>query len=92
VKVALIWKQMLTGQSRQQSYADNHHCMLKFEIGDLVYLKVLPMRGVWHSGNKGKPSPRYVGPFQVLKRVSPLAYKSELPPTLSGTHDIFHVS
>jgi hypothetical protein len=43
-------------------------------------------------GNKGKPSPRYVGPFQVLKRVSPLAYKIEMPPKLAGVHDVFHVS
>jgi len=61
-------------------------------VGDFVYLKVSPMRNVWRFGNKGKLSPRYVGPFQVLKRVSPLAYKIEMPPNLSGVHDIFHVS
>jgi hypothetical protein len=41
---------------------------------------------------KDKLSPRYVGPFQVLKRISPLAYKIELPPSLDGIHDVFHVS
>jgi hypothetical protein len=57
-----------------------------------VYLKVSPMRGVWRFGNKGKLSPRYVGQFQELKRVSPLAYKVELPPSLARVHDIFHIS
>jgi len=50
------------------------------------------MWGVWRFGNKGKLSPRYVRSFQVLKRVSPLAYKVELPPNLAGVHDVFHVS
>jgi hypothetical protein len=50
------------------------------------------MQNVWVSGNIGKLSPRYVGPFQVLKRVSPLAYKIEMPPNLAGVHDVFHVS
>jgi hypothetical protein len=62
------------------------------EIGDLVYLMVSPMQGVMCFGNKGKLSPRYVGPFQVLKHVSPLAYKVELPPRLVGIHDLLHVS
>jgi hypothetical protein len=91
-KVALIRKRMLTAQSRQKSYADKHRRTLEFEVGDLVYLKVSPMRGVMRFGKKGKLSPRYVGPFQVLKRVSPLAYKIELPPNLEGVHDVFHVS
>jgi hypothetical protein len=68
-KVALIQKQMLTDQSQQKSYADKHHCKLEFKVGDLVYLKVSPMRGVMRFGNKGKLSPRYIGPFQVLKCV-----------------------
>jgi len=50
------------------------------------------MRGVWRFGNKGKLSPRYVGSFQVLKKVSPVAYKIEMPPSLASVHDVFHVS
>jgi hypothetical protein len=91
-KIALIRKRMLTAQSRQKSCADKHRRELEFAIGDLIYLKVSPMRNVYRFGNKGKPSPRYVGPFQVLKRVSPLAYKIEMPPKLAGVHDVFHVS
>jgi hypothetical protein len=50
------------------------------------------MRNVYRFGNKGKLNPSYVGPFQVLKRVSPLAYKIEMPPNLASVHDVFHVS
>jgi hypothetical protein len=91
-KITLIRKRMLTAQSQQKSYADRHRRKLEFMVGNFVYLKVSPMRNVWRFGNKGKLSPRYVGPFQVLKRVSPLAYKIEMPPNLSGVHDVFHVS
>jgi hypothetical protein len=50
------------------------------------------MQNVYHFDNKGKLSPRYIGKFQVLKRVSPLAYKIEMPSNLAGVHDVFHVS
>jgi hypothetical protein len=90
--IALIRKRMLTAQSRQKSYADKHRRELRFAVGDIVYLKVLSMRNMYCFGNKGKLSPRYVGPFQVLKRVSPLAYKIEMPPNLLGVHDAFRIS
>jgi hypothetical protein len=83
---------MLTAQSRQKSYAKQHRRKLEFKVGDLVYLKVSPMQGVWHFGNKGKLSPWYVKSFQVLKRLNPLAYKVEMPPSLAGIHNVFHVS
>jgi len=91
-KIALIRKRMLTAQSRQKSYADKRRRELKFAVCDLVYLKVSPMRNVFRFGNKGKLSSRYVGPFKVLKQVSSLAYKIEMPPTLTGVQDVFHVS
>jgi hypothetical protein len=91
-KIALILKQMLTAQSRQKSYADKHRRKLEFAVGDLVYLKMSPMRNVYRFGNKGKLSPRYVRPFQVVKQVSPLAYKIEMASNLTGVHDVFHVS
>jgi hypothetical protein len=91
-KVALIRKRMLTAQSRQKSYADKHRRKLEFEIGDHVYIKVSPMKGVVRFGKKGKLSPRYVGPFQVTGIVGPVAYKVELPSSMTGIHDVFHVS
>jgi hypothetical protein len=78
--------------SQQKSYADKHRCKLEFEVGDLVYLKVSTMHGIMRFGNKGKLSLRYVGPFQVLKRVSPVAYKVEMPPSFAGIHNVFHIS
>jgi hypothetical protein len=65
---------------------------LQFEVGDYVYLKVSPIKGAKRFGVKGKLSPRYLGPFLVLKKCGKVAYKLELPPSLAGDHDIFHVS
>lgn len=91
-KVTLIRKRMLTAQSRQKSYAYKHRRKLEFDVGDLVYLKVSPMRGVMRFGKKRKLSPRFIGPFEVTEIVGLVAYKIRLPPTLSGVHDVFHVS
>jgi hypothetical protein len=57
-----------------------------------MYLKVLPMKGVKRFGVKGKLSPRYIGPFPILEKCGKVAYKLELPPSLVGVHNIFHVS
>ena len=61
-------------------------------MGDHVFLKVMPKRGVVRFGKRGKLSPRYIGPFEVLKRVGTFAYWLVLPPNLSGVHVVFHVS
>jgi hypothetical protein len=57
-----------------------------------VYLKVSLMKGVKRFGVKGKLSPRYIGPFPILEKCGKVAYKLELPPSLAGVHDIFHIS
>jgi hypothetical protein len=57
-----------------------------------MYLKVSPMKGMKRFGVKGKLSPRYIGPFPILEKCGNVAYKLELPPSLAGVHDIFHVS
>ena len=79
-------------QSRQKSYADGIRRDLTFSVGDYVYLKVSPMRGIRRFNVKGKLAPRYVGPFKVLERKGEVAYRLELPPSLSGVHDVFHIS
>ncbi|KZV53589.1 hypothetical protein F511_40970 [Dorcoceras hygrometricum] len=83
---------MRTAQSRQKSYADSHRRELVFEVGDHVFLKVALMKGVMRFGKKGKLSPRYIGPFEILERVGTLAYRVALPPHLSAVHNVFHVS
>ena len=61
-------------------------------MGDHVFLKVMPKRGVVRFDKHGKLLPRYVGPFEILKRVGTVAYRLALPPSLSSVHAIFHVS
>ena len=91
-KVALIRERMLAAQSRQKSYADKRRRPLEFEVGAHVWLRVSPTRGVRRFGVKGKLSPRYIGPFEILERVGEVAYKLALPPALDGVHSVFHVS
>ena len=65
---------------------------LEFEVGDHVFLKVMPKRGVVMFGKRGKLLPRFVGPFEILERVGTVAYRLALPPSMSGVHEVFHVS
>jgi hypothetical protein len=65
---------------------------MEFEVGDHVYLRVSPMKGVKRFGVKGKLVPRYIGPFPILKKCGTVAYKLDLPPSLAGVHNIFHMS
>jgi hypothetical protein len=91
-KVALIRKRLLEAQSRQKSYADNRRRELSFEEGDFVYLKVSPMHGVKRFQAKGKLAPRFVGPYPIIGRIRPAAYRLELPESMSDIHNVFHVS
>jgi hypothetical protein len=65
---------------------------LEFAVGDHVYLKVSPMSDMKRFGMKEKLAPYYIGPFPILEKCGNVAYKLELPPSLAGVHDIFHVS
>jgi hypothetical protein len=90
-KVHVIKERMSAAQSQQKSYADNRRRPLEFEVGDRVFLKVSPVRGVMQFGKKGKLSPRFIGPFEITQKVGKLAYRIALPPDLIGTYDVFHV-
>jgi hypothetical protein len=57
-----------------------------------VLLKVSPWKGVVYFGKKGKLSPRFVGPFKIIKRIGPVSYQLELPEEMNGVHNVFHVS
>ena len=63
---------------------------MEFEIGDNIFLKAVPMRGVMRFGKKGKLNPRYVGPFEIIERISEVTYRLALPPVFSKIHDVFH--
>ncbi|GKB49557.1 putative reverse transcriptase domain-containing protein [Tanacetum coccineum] len=59
---------------------------------DYVLLKVSPWKGVVRIGKKGKLAPRFVGPFEIIEKVGPVAYRLDFPEELNGLHDTFHVS
>ena len=65
---------------------------LEFEVGDHVFLKVMPKGGVVRFSKRGKLSPRFIEPFEMLERIGIVAHWLALPPSLSGVHEVFHVS
>ncbi|XP_073107195.1 uncharacterized protein [Elaeis guineensis] len=91
-KIHMIQERLRTAQSRQKSYADNRRRELEFQVSDLVFLRVSPTKGVMRFGVRGKLSPKYIGPFEILDRIGEIAYRLALPPALSGVHNVFHVS
>nr|XP_009767354.1 PREDICTED: uncharacterized protein LOC104218531 [Nicotiana sylvestris] len=90
--VQLIRQRLLTTQSRQKSYADKRRRDLVFTIGDKVFLRVSPMKGVMRFGKRGKLSPRFIGPYEILDRVGVVAYRLALLLELSFIHPVIHVS
>ena len=86
--VQAVRENLRIAQSRQKSYAEGKRRDLTFSVGDYVYLKVSPMRGIRRFNVKGKLAPRYVGPFKVIERKGEVAYRLELPLSLSGVHDV----
>ncbi|KAK1695357.1 hypothetical protein QYE76_012054 [Lolium multiflorum] len=91
-KVHKIREYLKTAQSRQKSYADKRRREMTFEIGDFVYLKVSPLKGMQRFQVKGKLAPRYVGPFKVLSRRGEVSYQLELPEEMAAVHNVFHIS
>ena len=65
---------------------------LEFEVGDHVFLKVMPKRGVVGFGKREKLSPRFIGPFDILERIGTVAYRLALSPSMTVVHEVFHVS
>ena len=91
-KVSLIRQRLLTARIWQKSYADVRRRPLEYEVGNHVFLKVTLKRGVVRFGKRGKLSPRFIGPFEILERIGTIAYWLVLPPSMSGVHEEFHVS
>ena len=91
-KVSLIRQRLLTTQRWKKSYVDVRHRPLEIEVGNNVFLKVMPKRRVVRFGKRGKLSPRFIGPFKILERIGTVAYWLALPPNMSDVHEVFHVS
>jgi hypothetical protein len=79
-------------QSRQKNYVGHRRRELSFKVGDFVYLKVSPMRGLCRFKVQGKLAPRFIGLFKILEKRGEVAYQLELPSQFSDVHDVFHVS
>ena len=63
-----------------------------YYVGDWVFLKLSPWKGIVRFGKKGKLSLRYIWPYQIIERVGEVAYRLALPPELARVHNVFHVS
>ncbi|GJQ97501.1 putative reverse transcriptase domain-containing protein [Tanacetum coccineum] len=91
-KISQIKDRLKVARDRQKSYADKRRKPLEFSVGDYVLLKVSPWKGVVRFGKKGKLAPRFVGPFEIIEKVGPVAYRLDLPEESNGVYDTFHVS
>jgi hypothetical protein len=91
-KIRMIQEKMKASQSRQKSYHDKKRKDIEFQEGDHVFLRVTSTTGVGRALKSKKLTSRFIGPYQILKRVGKMAYRIVLPPSLSNLHDVFHVS
>ncbi|XP_073309925.1 uncharacterized protein [Primulina huaijiensis] len=90
--IALIQEIMKTAQSRQKSYADIRSRPLEFEVGNHVFVKIAPCKGIMRFGRKGKLSPRFIDQFEILDRIGERAYRLALQLDLDRIHNVFNVS
>ena len=91
-KVDVIRARLKAAQDRQKSYVDKRRKDLEFEVEDRVFLKLSHWKGVVRFGKRGKLSPRYIGPFEIVDRIGPVAYRLDLPEELARVHNVFHIS
>jgi hypothetical protein len=91
-KIKMIQEKMRASQSRQKSYADKRRKDVEFQEGDHVFLRVTSTTGIGRALKSKKLASRFIGPYQILKRIGKVAYQIALPPSLSNLHNVFHVS
>nr|GEV89734.1 putative reverse transcriptase domain-containing protein [Tanacetum cinerariifolium] len=91
-KIVQIQQRLQATRDRQRSYANVRRNPLKFQVRDHVMLKVSPRKGVIRFRKQGKLNPWYIGPFKILERIGPMAYKLEIYKELSNVHSTFHIS
>ena len=90
-QVREIRDRLQLAKSRHTRYYDAKHRHVSFEPGEHIYLWVTPVKGVKRFQTRGKPAPKFIGPFPIMSRVGSVAYQLELPPELSDVHNVFHV-
>ncbi|KAK6143438.1 hypothetical protein DH2020_023786 [Rehmannia glutinosa] len=90
--IAKIRDRIKAAQDRHKSYADIRRKDLQFEVLNMAFLKVAPLKGMVRFGKKGNLRPRYIGPFEILERIGDVAYRLALPPELAAVHNVFHIS
>ena len=91
-KVQVIQQRLKVTSDRKNSYADLKRKDIEYEVRDKVFLKVSPWRKILRLENKGKLSPRFIGPYEILERIEPVAYHLAFFPELAKLHNVFHVS
>ena len=91
-KVKMIKERLKVATDRQKSYVDMKRKYIRYEIDEKEFLKVSPWKKVIRFGKKGKLSPRFIGPYDVIGKVGPVAYCLALPPDLEKINNVFHVS
>jgi hypothetical protein len=91
-RVQVIRENLKMAQMRQKSYHDKGTAPRHFDVGDYVYLKVSPTKGVQRFGVKGKLAPCYIGPYEVIEVCGPVAYRIQLPERFFAVHNVFHVT
>ena len=91
-KVKMIRERLKVVADRQKSYADLKRKYIQYKIGEKVFLKVSPWNKVMRFRKNGKLSPRFIGSYEVIEKVVPVAYRLALPPELEKIHNVFHVS
>ena len=91
-EIETIKRRSQASVDRLKKYTQNHRRPLELKVGDQVFLKVSPTRGVMKFGKKGKLSPRYVRSFEIIECIDEVTYQLAFLPVLSKLHDVFHVS
>ena len=91
-KVRIVRNRIQASQSRQKAYVDRRRRLLEFAARDHVFLRVAQTTGVGRALSSRKLSPKFLGPYQISRRIGPVAYEIALPPQLANLHPVFHVS
>ena len=91
-KVRVIQQRLKATSDRQKSSTDLKRKNIEYKVGDKVFLKVSPWRKILRFGKKGKLSPRFIEPYEIIERIGLVAYRLALPSELAKLHNVFHVS